>query len=133
MITHINSVVADDTIIKVSGIETERGGNIIVMIFGEEGFPKKHHKALVTQTKSANQQLIEFTFAINLKEMAVKVLHDEDKDGKVTKNWTGIYPKEGLGFSNGQQVSLTGAPKYKYSKISEAQFKNGLTISVKYP
>jgi len=122
-----------EVVIEVRGIEVERGGNIIVMLFGKDGFPKKHDKALFTQTKMATKNLMTFRFELDMEEIAVKILHDENEDGKVTKNWTGIYPKEGLGFSNDQQVRLTGPPKYNYSKLSKEHFRHGLNISIKYP
>jgi len=119
--------------IEVNNIDLKRGGNVIVMIFSKEGFPKKHDKALVSQTKIADSEVLKFEFNLDLDEMAVKVLHDEDMDGKVTKNWSGIYPKEGLGFTNKQKVSFTGPPKYKKSMVTKEQYKNGLNISVIYP
>ncbi len=128
-----NSSLASELKIEVNNIDVKRGGNIIVMIFAEEGFPKIHEKALFVQTQNAQQEVMEFKFNFALEEMAVKVLHDENEDAKVTKNWTGIYPKEGLGFSNDQKISLTGPPKYKYSKLHKEQFKDGLNISIVYP
>lgn len=119
--------------IKVTDIDVKRGGNIIVMIFGEKGFPKIHQKALVAQTKPATKNTLEFNFTLSSNELAVKVLHDENGDGKVTKNWTGIIPKEGLGFSNGQKIGITGPPTYKKSKLSKDRFKAGLNIPVRYP
>ncbi len=119
--------------INVTGIDIKRGGHIIVMIFGENGFPKNHEKALMVQKEDVLQKEMIFTFDLSIQEMAVKVLHDENKDGKVSKNWTGIYPKEGLGFSNGQRVSMTGPPLYIKSKLSRDQFHSGLNISMRYP
>lgn len=133
MMLTINSSLASELNIKVSNIDVKRGGNIIVMIFAEDGFPKKHDKVLFFQSQSTLQQAMEFKFDIALEELAVKVWHDENEDGKVSKNWTGIYPKEGLGFSNEQKVGLTGPPKYKYSKLLREQFKDGLNISIIYP
>lgn len=128
-----NCSLASELKIKVNNINVSRGGNIIVMIFAETGFPKIHEKALFVRTQSAQQEVTEFKFDIALDELAVKVLHDENEDGKVTKNWTGIYPKEGLGFSNDQKIGLTGPPKYKYSKLLREQFKDGLNIPIIYP
>lgn len=119
--------------IKVTGIDVKRGGNIIVMLFSEKGFPKIHQQALATQTKHATKETLTFNFRLNKPELAVKILHDENGDGKVTKNWTGIYPKEGLGFSNGQKIGMTGPPTYKNSKLAIHQFKEGLNILVRYP
>ncbi|MCK6263853.1 DUF2141 domain-containing protein [Vibrio sp. ZSDE26] len=119
--------------IKVTGIEHKRGGNIIVFIFSNEGFPKQHELAIQQQTQRAQGDTMTFHFDVNEQEVAIKVLHDEDENGKVTKNWTGIYPAEGLGFSNKQKVSLTGAPIYKRSKIKLADLQAGLTIEMNYP
>lgn len=125
MLTTNNSLAAELKI-KVSNVEVMRGGSIIVMIFGENGFPKIHQEALVVQAQNSLQEVMEFKFDLSIEEFAVKVLHDENEDGKVSKNWTGIYPKEGLGFSNDQKIGLTGPPKYKYSRLSKEQFKAGL-------
>ena len=129
----VNSSVATEFKVKVNSIDVERGGQILVMVFGKEGFPKDHGKAVFYKAQDVLQPVMEFTFEVTMEELAVKVLHDENKDGKVTKNWTGIYPKEGLGFSNDQKIGLTGPPKYKYSKLSKEQFRHGLEISVLYP
>ena len=118
--------------IQVEGIDTKRGGNIIAMVFSEDGFPKIHKKALAAQTKRANKKTMEFTLAVDADEVAIKILHDENGDGKVTKNWTGIFPKEGLGFSNGQKINF-GPPSYQKSKLSKAEFINGLKIPLFYP
>ena len=131
-----NSKANTDTtemMLQITNIDHARGGNIIVYIFEKDGFPKKHDKAILTQTKSADASSLTFTFAIKPEVIAVKVLHDEDMDGKVTKNWSGIYPKEGLGFTNKQKVSFTGPPKYRKSKVTKESYKNGLTISIIYP
>jgi len=133
MIVAANSSSATELTITVNNIDVARGGQVIVMIFGERGFPKKHDQALAHEARDALQTVMEFSFPVSLEEVAVKVLHDENKDGKVTKNWTGIYPKEGLGFSNGQRIGLTGPPKYRYSKLSALQFRDGVEISILYP
>lgn len=124
-----------DIKINVTGIDVNRGGNIIVMIFGEKGFPKIHKQALADQTKRANKDSLEFKFTLNTlnNELAMKVLHDENGDNKVTKNWTGVFPKEGLGFSNGQKISITGPPTYNKSKLPKDQLKTVLIIPIRYP
>lgn len=128
-----NSSFATELKVTVNNVEVERGGQIIVMVFAEDGFPKDHDQAVYYETRELLQTVMEFTFEVSMEELAVKVLHDENKDGQVTKNWTGIYPKEGLGFSNGQKIGLTGPPKYKHSKLLKQQFKNELEISILYP
>ncbi|PKF56431.1 hypothetical protein CW748_09895 [Alteromonadales bacterium alter-6D02] len=119
--------------VKVTNIDKDRGGNIMVMLFSQDGFPKVHSKALSIQTHKAESSELLFSFEQTLEEIAVKVLHDENEDTKVTKNWTGIWPKDGLGFTNQQKVTLTGPPNYKNSKVSKAQYQKGLFIAVVYP
>lgn len=124
---------AKEITINVSNIDVSRSGNIMVMIFSERGFPKQHQQALASQTQLVMKAEHSFTFNITEQEFAIKVLHDENQDGKVTKNWTGIYPKEGLGFSNKQKVGFTGPPVYQKSKINLHTTPSNLAIALIYP
>jgi len=140
LILQVNNSMAEDLTLLVRGIEAHRGGNIIVFIFTCddnpkkcEGYPKKHDKAVFFQTRKATAQEMKFQFSLDLDEIAVKILHDEDENGKVTKNRFGIYPAEGLGFSKGQRVRTFGPPKYKKSKVTRADYSTGLTIHMRYP
>ena len=133
LMLHIATSTAAELKVRISNIDVKRGGNIIVMIFNENGFPIEHEKAILKQTRNAHQDVMHFIFDLDTDELAVKVLHDENADNQVTKNWTGIYPKEGLGFSNDQQISLTGPPQYNKSMLIKDQFKNGINISITYP
>lgn len=129
----IQNTKATEMTLEVTDIDHTRGGDVSVYIFKKDGFPKKHDKAVLSQTKTADASSLTFNFAIEAEEIAIKVLHDEDQNGKVTKNWSGIYPKEGLGFTNKQKVTFTGPPKYKSSKVTKEQYEKGLTISIIYP
>lgn len=120
--------------VDVSGINVERGGNLVVLLFGREGFPVKHEKALATQTQPVLSERMTFTFGAFLHdELAFKVLHDEDSNNKVTKNWTGIWPREGLGFSNGAAMSTGGPPNFDAAKLSRGKAINGVKMRVVYP
>lgn len=135
-ISQANIAMAEKTTIHVTGIDTARGGNLTVFIFSEEGYPKKHDKALHVQTVKADKREMTFQFSLDLDEIAVKVLHDENEDGKVTKKSFGIYPAEGLGFSKGQRVKIFGPPKFKKSKVTKVtkdEYLKGLEIAVRYP
>lgn len=103
--------------IAINNIKHERGGQLIVFVFLEEGFPKRHeqaiHKAIAPVEASSSQVDIQVPSA---QVFAIKVLHDENMDGKVTKNWTGIIPHDGLGFSNGARIRFA-APKFKQAQI----------------
>ncbi|WP_159084076.1 DUF2141 domain-containing protein [Saccharobesus litoralis] len=121
--------------VTVTKINPALNGNIVLMLFTEQGFPKKHQLAKHSISLPANQTELTFTLATDLTEFVLKVLHDENEDGKVSKNWTGIIPAEGLGFSNKQTLSFTGPPSYKKSKVSinPTQSISEFQIEIKYP
>ena len=136
VITLISNVgLAEEQIsIEITGIHVERGGDLIVLVFGRDGFPVKHEKALSTQTRNVSSSRMLFTFSDSLNDgLAFKVLHDEDSNNKVTKNWTGIWPGEGLGFSNGAVMSTVGPPSFDAAKISRSEAIKGVKIRVRYP
>lgn len=124
------SAFAEDVNIEVTGIDINKKGQLIVLIFGEDGFPIKHEKALYEHNKPATRNVMNFQFqGINRDEIAIKILHDQDTNNKLTKNWTGIFPNEGLGFSNGQKINF-GPPNYVDSKVPVV---SNYSIKVIYP
>jgi uncharacterized protein (DUF2141 family) len=123
---------AKELSISVSGIDAFRSGNIMVMLYAREGYPKDHDKAIAIQTQSADSPNLEFRFTVDVDEFAVKVLHDENSDGKVTKNWTGVIPAEGLGFSNGAKLGV-GPPSFKRSALKLSEIGDMIDIPIIYP
>ncbi len=119
--------------LKVEGIEVKRGGQIIIFVFKEDGFPKDHSKATEKIVRKASEESFEVDLIDPPSIFAIKILHDEDENGVVTKNWTGIYPKEGLGFTNDQSVSLTGPPGFKKSAVQKESIQGSLNIKIRYP
>lgn len=119
-------------IISLRNIDTERPGQIIVFIFLKSGFPKDHAQAIRSYTYApAAAEMAIVVEVPSSAEFAVKVLHDEDMDSRVSKNWTGYIPKEGLGFSAGATI-LTGAPSFRRAKINSAASQT-IEISMRYP
>ena len=129
------SVQASELVLSVTDIDVKKGGDIVVYLYeGEKGFPKVHEDAKFQQRKKASLAVVEFSFTVpkEIEGLAVKVHHDINEDGKVTKNWTGIIPKDGLGFSKEQSISLMGLPKYEKTKLSVDDFAKKQTIKIKY-
>ena len=124
-------VQAETVSIRVTDIDTSRGGNILVLVYDGDGFPKDHSKANYKALKVAATPTLNFNFSVDFEEYAVKVLHDEDETGEVTKNWTGFVPAEGLGFSNGARLSLKGPHSFRRAKLPVSA--NELSIKIKYP
>lgn len=129
----INQVNAKSISVTVNNIDIGRPGVVLVMLFGREGFPKDHGQALVIKSQTAEKNELVFNFDVALSEFAIKVLHDENEDGKTTKDWTGIIPAEGLGFSNGAKLGIFGPPSFKRSALQIEEVNSDLSISVIYP
>ena len=117
--------------VNVNGIDPDRGGVITMFVFGKEGFPKDHSKAIYVESVIPLSEQVSFQVNIDLDEYAIKILHDEDESGEVTKNWTGVIPSEGLGFSNDARRRVTGPPTFKRAKMSGNVADH--RISIKYP
>ena len=118
--------------ISLGNIDARRSGEIFVLIFFEDGFPKDHSKAInLYKVVPKNSEMIIPVEVPSHSEFAVVVLHDEDMNGRVTKNWTGYLPKEGLGFSAGVTI-LRGVPTFQKAKIKHMKNET-IKISIRYP
>ncbi len=124
---------AKDILIRVTNIDSSRPGNIMAMVFGPEGYPVKHEKALEIQNRKAAREEITFRFTVTQTPFAIKILHDEDETGKTSKNWTGIWPSEGLGFSNGTKLGVTGPPNFEDARLDLEGVEGEIIIPIIYP
>ena len=115
----------------VNEIEHKRGGDICVYIFLEEGFPIKHEKALKQFCFNATSTTMQTNIQTPDKSFAIKIHHDEDSSGAVTKNWTGFIPAEGLGFSSGAKLGF-GPPSFDDAVITLPHDGN-IEITIIYP
>ncbi len=131
----ITSTAAEEQIaIKITSIDVNRGGNLMLLVFGEKGFPIQHSDALVIRTIPISKETIIVKLpAPKNNELAFKVLHDEDSNNQVTKNWSGIWPAEGLGFSNGKRMGSFGSPTFSQTKFSRENALGGVTLQLVYP
>lgn len=130
MMSH--SLYAKEIIINVEKINTKKQGNIVVMLYGKDGFPKDHTKAIASQVIPATTASMQVKFDLVPEEFAIKVHHDEDESGEVTKNWTGFIPAEGLGFSNGAKLNF-GPPNFKKAKLNLSKVSGPLKLDMIYP
>lgn len=126
------TVLASDINVRINHIDTTKPGKIMVMLFSKDGFPKKHEMAISTHQLPPISESLTVAFSEVPPEFAIKVLHDEDETGQVTKNWTGILPAEGLGFSNGAKLNF-GPPSFSRAKVKAIDVTESLIINVIYP
>jgi len=99
--------------LTINNIEHQRGGEMAIYVFLPEGFPIQHDKALRRHDFDVTQTDHQLVIKVPDTHFALKAHHDEDRSGALTKNWTGIIPAEGLGFSSGAKLSWRGPPSFK--------------------
>lgn len=117
-------------VVWVEGIDVEKGGNISVGLFDEDGFPK------TGQQKEGQNVLID---AARMKvvfenvpagEYAIAVYQDFDKNNVMATNLVG-YPTEPIGFSNDAKIFM-GPPDFDDAAV---QVDSGavveLTVKIK--
>jgi len=123
---------AKDIVVHIENIAKEKQGNIMVMLYGNEGFPKDHAKAISVKVMPAITDKMTVIFSLVPAEFAIKILHDEDETGQVTKNWTGIIPAEGLAFTNGAKLNF-GPPSFDRAKVKLADVNSAISMKIIYP
>lgn len=103
--------------VKIQNINNNTGVIACAIFATEKGFPGKFlkyaSKIMITQI-SGTDASFEFSDILPGK-YAIAVIHDENYNGELDKNFLGI-PKEGYGFSNGAEIKLS-APSF-----SDAEF-----------
>lgn len=117
--------------LTITGIDVARAGEIVVMVFQETGFPKDHTKAIHTYRFDPLEAQHQLSIQVPDGKFALKIHHDEDKSGTMTKNWTGIIPAEGVGFSSGAKVRF-GPPSFKAAEM-ERPGDGSTSIQITYP
>ena len=120
-----------DLTLQITNIDLKRPGEIVVMIFQEEGFPKDHQKAIKKYRIDPLETQHQLSIQVPEGKFALKIHHDEDKSGTMTKNWTGIIPAEGVGFSSGAKVKF-GPPSFKAAQMERPE-SGEVSVAIIYP
>ena len=122
-------------VVSISNIDVSRGGNLIILMFKDDSFPSDQENAIAKRTFKVHQvdQVVIISANDLPHELAFKVLHDEDVNDRTTQNWTGIWPGEGLAFSNGQEMGFLGAPNFEDSKLTREQYLESVKMVLDYP
>ena len=116
--------------IKVVDLRNHKGQLIFGVFRSPDGFPIEEQKAVNWQIKPADADTVVFTAMLPPGKYAASVLHDENKNGKMDKNFLGV-PQEGYGVTNNPK------PRFRGATFDEARFtlpRDGviLTISIQY-
>lgn len=108
--------------VRVEGIRNHQGEVGVALFNSPKGYPVhiEHAYEVEWVLLQAGQTAIDAAFeGVPSGEYAVSVFHDENGTRKLERNTLG-FPKEGVGFSNDQQVILS-APKFSKSKFMLAE------------
>ena len=103
-------------IVHVSGVRNQKGVVGATLFTSPDGWPENNDNAYVHGPFPISGSTATVTFEhLPPGRYAVAVLHDENRNKKLDRNFLGI-PKEGFGFANNPHVGLS-APKWEQAAI----------------
>lgn len=116
--------------IKVVDLRNHKGQLILGVFRTADGFPTEGKKAADWQVKPADHDTVTFTAKLPPGKYGASVLHDENKNGKMDRNFAGI-PQEGYGVTNNPKPAFRAAT-FKESIFTLPPEGATLTISLQY-
>ena len=122
-------LIANNLTVTVTGLKGEKGNILIGVYNRDDGSFADVSKYYKRATLIIDGKTVSTTFKKLSKGVyAVAVIHDENQNKKIDKNFFGV-PTEGYGFSNNQRFMLRGATfkesQFKFVKDKEIVVKMG--------
>lgn len=97
--------------VSISNLRNNNGHILISLFKGGEGYPDKPEKAYrIAKANIADNKSTLLISNIVAGNYVIAILHDENDDQKMNKNFFGL-PKEGYGFSN-NVMGTFGPPSF---------------------
>jgi uncharacterized protein (DUF2141 family) len=122
-----------DLSVEISGLRNNKGTLLVSLFRNGDGFPDDPAKAIRKTKLTMGESKIATTTFNNLPSgnYAVVVLHDENDNLRMDKNWVGL-PKEGYGFSNNARGAF-GPPGFRQASFSYTGAKDTtVTLRLRY-
>jgi uncharacterized protein (DUF2141 family) len=120
-----------NTIVKISGIRSEKGQIILNVFKNSEDYEnEKVSKKLIFDKKAISNDLLMINCNLDPGTYGITLIDDENKNGELNKNLIGI-PKEGFGFSNFFMEKMK-KPEFDDFKTTIKSTNNKIVIKVKY-
>ena len=119
--------------VRVTGARNAKGKIGVTLFQDAQGFPDDTSKAIRQQSTEIDPKTMsaQITFKdVPQGTFAVAVLHDENGNGKMDKNFVGI-PKEGYGASNNPKKKRR-APTFDEAKFSLNSSEQSIEITLIY-
>lgn len=124
----INSCVMYALDITISGFKNNKGNALVLIFNSQNGFPDNTNNAIQKyKVRIINNKASISDTILKSGNYSISVLHDENNNNLLDKNWLGI-PKEGIGFSNNPSFTF-GAPSFKSCLI---EISKKINILIKY-
>ncbi|MEH6388960.1 DUF2141 domain-containing protein [Pseudomonas profundi] len=117
---------------RISDIRNSTGTVACALFESSKGFPTEFLRSAthITMMEVRDTQARCSFLDISPGTYALAVIHDEDRDGKLARNWLGI-PREGLGFSSGARASMS-APSFEEASFSYDGQNLNMAIKLHY-
>jgi len=134
----VDTVVSQETqdltsiVITIENIKNQKG-NIAINIFtAKDGFPSDFKKAYLNRRFSLDSVQNEFIIEnIPPGEYAVAIMHDENANDKLDKNFFRM-PKEGYAVSNNAKPGKFGPPKFEAALFTHGNTDTHLNLTMLY-
>jgi len=120
-----------DLVVQVQGLRNSSGQVACSLYASAAGFPGDPKKAVRRVAAPVAGAAGTCRFAgLAAGAYAVSVLHDENGNGKMDKNFMGL-PSEGFGASNDPEAKF-GPPKYADAQFNHPAVAQTLVVHVRY-
>jgi len=102
-------------VVHVDGIRNQKGDIGVSLFTSSDGWPENNDKAFLHGPHPFSGDKATVTLEVPAGRYGVAVIHDENSNHKLDRNFFGI-PKEGFGFANNPKVFLT-PPDFKTASV----------------
>ena len=117
--------------VHITGLRNLNGMVGASLYASKKGFPDTPERSYATLVKKITATEDTFVFEnVPYGTYAISVLHDENGNGKMDKNFFGL-PTEGCGISTNPKIGM-GGPKYNDSVFTLNSKKLEMTIGMRY-
>ncbi len=116
-------------IVQLNGIKEQSGQVLLSLFKSEEGFPTQPEKAFRwSRAKVTSSSLIISLDGLPLGTYAIAVVHDENLNDVMDRNWLGM-PDEPYGISNNAAGSFS-PPKFEEAKFTVTGKRDTIKIEM---
>lgn len=116
--------------IHATGFRNDKGVAGAAVFSSPKGWPEQNAKAQALDAFPITGTMATLTFKLPPGRYAVVVLHDENKNQKLDRNFIGV-PTEGFGFANNPPVLLV-APSFERASIEVACPATDINVKMIY-